>query len=150
MGKNGVMTHPLLTKRNACFICFGYIGSWPVPPLNGSLATTYQLLDAWRMVFPLIWLPSYWESSIEPCSYLTLSPSNPMGGLFGSFKCRPTPTFLRLLLSFILPPSHGLTKKPGCMLVFLKVRESLPSLPASNFSASHRGGGYLKNSYLLR
>ena len=54
--------------------------------------------------------------------------------------------FPRLLLSFILPSCHGLMEKLGCMPGFLKKKESLPSLHASSFSGTHRGGGCLKNS----
>ena len=58
--------------------------------------------------------------------------------------------FPRLLLSFILPSCHGLMEKLGCMPGFLKKKESLPSLHASSFSTTHRGGGYLKSSCLSR
>ena len=135
--------HPFLTRRNAASICFGYVSSWFAPPPNGSLTTTCQSLDAWQMAFLSIWVPSYWESSMEPCSCSVLSPSNPMAGLCGSSKCGPIPTFLRLLLSFILPPCHGLMEKLGCMPSFLK--KSPPSPHVSSSSMTYRGGGCLKN-----
>ena len=120
------------------------------PPPNRSLTTTCQLLDAWPMAFPLIWAHSYWESSIEPCFCSALRPSYPMVGLFGLFKYGLIPISPQLFLSFILPSCHGLMEKPGFMQGFLKKKESSPSLHASSFSATHRGGGYLKSSCLSR
>jgi hypothetical protein len=66
-----------------------------------------------------------------------------MVGLFGSSKCRPIHISPRLLLSFILPSSHGLMEKPGCTPGTL---QKFPPFPhASSSSVTHRGGGCLKN-----
>ncbi len=95
------------------------------------------------MAFLSIWVHSYWESSIEPCSCLALSPNNPMAGLFGSSKCGPIPTFPWLHLSLTLPSCHGLMEKPRCMPSSLK--KSPPSPHVSSSPVTHREGGYLKN-----
>uniref|UniRef100_A0A2N9EPR3 Aminotransferase-like plant mobile domain-containing protein n=1 Tax=Fagus sylvatica TaxID=28930 RepID=A0A2N9EPR3_FAGSY len=82
-------------------------GFWPVPHLNGSLATTCQLLDAWQMAFLLIWLPSCWESSIEPCSCSALSPNNPMGTCLA-----PSNMHARF------PKGKGIPSFPTCFKLF--------------------------------
>jgi hypothetical protein len=65
-----------------------------------------------------------------------------MADLFGSSKCGPSHTSLRLLLSFILPSSHGFMEKPGCMPGTL---QKFPHFPhASSSSVTQRGGDFLK------
>jgi hypothetical protein len=60
--------------------------------------------------------------------------NNPMVGLFGSSKCGPILTSPRSLLSFILPSSHGLMEKPGCMPGTLKKFPPFPPVSSSSMT----------------
>jgi hypothetical protein len=77
---------------------------------------------------------------------LNIEPKQSHGGPVWLIQMWAYSYFPRLLLSFILPSCHGLMEKLGCMPGFLKKEESPPSLHASSFSVTYRGGGCLKNS----
>jgi hypothetical protein len=66
-----------------------------------------------------------------------------MAGLVDLSKCGPILTSPRLLMSFILPSSHGLMEKPGCTPGTLQ--KFPPFLHVSSFSMTHQEGGHLKN-----